>query len=315
VHRLFAPEELDRLVSRLHDRGCRVVTTDPFLGLLSEQEPERLVRVEIHEGSSPELKHVKEVEERRLWAHFSHAERLLARSHHLYPACDRLPAGARQSDARNLSSFNPALLCPELQPDASPAPGGHPHWLFVLSKTDFEAQAMVESPVRFADLVAGRFVDALAAGRRPILIGPNEFLDLLVSRLPTTGGVDLLSYCPFEQMISLLLAAEHAFYWNVVSHSILIRLFNRLPVALFDRGHLVRNVPSLYERVVQWYYRGVEPTFLDHAEPLTLEGLARWEQRCRRDADRILAGFREAPTPDALVADLLGRGPLPGPQA
>ncbi len=310
IHGLLTLEELASLVTDLRKRGCRVVTTDPFLGMLSERDPRELVSIHIPESSSPELQHVKEVEDQRLWSHLSRSEEIFAHSHHLYPACDRLPEGSPAADARNLSSFNPALLCPELAADASGPAHVTPHWLFTLSQTDYETQTMFESPKRFADIVAGKFVEAVAQGRHPILVGPNDFLDLLAPRLPTTRGIDLLSYCPFNRMISLLLSAEYAFYWNVVSHSILIRLYNRLPVVLFDRGHLVRNVTAMYDRVVQWYYRGIEPTYFDHREPLSLEALAAWAEAQQEEAGRILSGFRAAPTPDELVADLLKRTDL-----
>ena len=73
-------------MAKLRERGCRVVTTDPFLGMLSEQDPRQLVSIHIPEGSSPELKHTKEVEDQRLWSHFSRSEEILARCYHLYPA-------------------------------------------------------------------------------------------------------------------------------------------------------------------------------------------------------------------------------------
>jgi len=116
--------------------------------------------------------------------------------------------------------------------------------------------------------------------------------------------VDILSFCPFDRLISLLLSAEYAFYWNIVSHSILIRLFNRLPVILFDRGHLVRNVTAMHDRVVQWYYQGWEPEFRDHCEPLTLETVSAWVGDYRAEAARICEGFRRAPTPGQVIERL-----------
>jgi hypothetical protein len=139
-----------------------------------------------------------------------------------------------------------------------------------------------------------------------MLIAPAEMIEALGRRLPTIEGVDLLAHCSFNQFTSLLLSAEHAFYWNVLSHSLLIRLFNGLPTVVFDRGHLIRNVPAMYPRVVQWYYQGWEPPLIDHREPLTPASVAAWTEPYRQHLPRIRERFRRAPTPEAMVAQVLG---------
>jgi Flp pilus assembly protein TadD len=314
IHELFTLEDLARLVDALLSRGCRVVTADPFLGMLSLQDPKTLVAIHIPEQCEEfdidEMRRVKEVQDERLQSHFTRSEQIFRDCAHLYPAFCDLPLGgiatAGKTDVRNISFFNEALVCPELGPGED-EPDARPHWLFILSRTDYETQTMFEGS-RFSDIVAGRLVDALAAGRHPILIAPDELVRSVASRMPTVEGVDILTFCPFKRMISLLLSAEHAFYWNIVSHSILIRLFNKRPVVLFDRGHLVRNVTAMLPRVLQWYYQGSVPEFRDHREPLTLETVTAWTAKYRSEADAIYDRFRRAPTPEAMVEALLARG-------
>jgi hypothetical protein len=233
-----------------------------------------------------------------------------------------LPASlAGAPDARNVSFFNPRLLLPDAAPGRDGPPrssaawdgAARPHWLFVLSTADFHTQTTFEGHAEFAAIVVAKLVEAREAGRHPILIGPGELVETVIHRMPRADGVDVLRYCSFRRLISLLLTAEYAFYWNVVSHSILIRLFNRLPVILFDEGHLVRNVKPMYRRVVDWYYQGWEPKFLDHRRPLAVEALAEHTADYRRAADRILERFRMAPAPEEMIQAILDSPSIPAP--
>ena len=133
--------------------------------------------------------------------------------------------------------------------------------------------------------------------------------------MPSADGIDMLSHCPFNRYMALLLSAEHAFYWNAVSHSLLIRLFNQLPVALFDRGHLLRTAPSIHDRIVSWYYQGVEPPIRNHREPLTLETVEGWVAEYRPEAARVVDRFRRAPSPEEMIADLMARAQTPALQS
>lgn len=308
IHDLLSVDELEELLRGLRERGCRVVTTDPFLGMLSIRDPYDIVGISLPNESGEldiaALQAVKEVEDERLRSSFKNCERILRDLPHLYPAnCAVESVAAEETDQRNHAFFNNALISLPAVPQASSS--DRPHWVFILSRTDYETQTMFCGRRRFSDIVAARLLDAIAAGRHPILIAPDELVQLVTARMPTAEGIDILTFCPFNQMISLLLTAEHAFYWNVVSHSILVRLFNRLPVTLFDHGHLVRNVPTMLPRVVGWYYQGRMPEFHDHRTRLTTDTLADWSRAFVEDGENILADFQRAPTPDALMQALL----------
>jgi hypothetical protein len=120
-------------------------------------------------------------------------------------------------------------------------------------------------------------------------------------RMPATEGVSLLTYCSFKRFASLLLGAEYVFYWNVVSHTMLLRLFNEQPIFMLDRGHLVRNVKPLYGRVVDWYYQGLEPIYLDQELTLDPELLASLASGYRERASQISAGMRRSPSPERMI--------------
>jgi hypothetical protein len=207
------------------------------------------------------------------------------------------------TDAREIAFFNPNLICDVvLEPDS----GTKPHWIFILSATDLEAQLMFEAVRGFTGIVARLLLQAVELGRRPIFIGPRKFVRDLAREMRGHEGVELLSFCSFTRIASLLLTAEHAFYWNSVSHSILLRSFNGLPVILFDRGHLVRNVEAIYERVIQWYYQGLQPIYMDHCQALTLQGLEAATADFKRAAGRMGRDFQCADEPIHLIQRILG---------
>ena len=272
AHLAFMPDDLVRLIDQLRERGCRIVTADPFMGMLSKQDPRTLIRFEGSKEHAKELAAVahlpqaveevtrsKRALDEQAWAVLRQSEQILRDTYHLYPSyCDVAEDDMAETDARNIAFFNDRLLLPARPGGtATPEAAGPPHWLFILATADCDIQVAAEGDAGFVDIVASKLVETRAAGRRPILIGPRAFIDELIQRMPTAEGIDILSYCPFTQFLSLLLSAGQVFYWNVVSHSLLIRLYNQLPIVLFDRGHLIRTAPAIYDRIVGWYYQGL----------------------------------------------------------
>lgn len=312
LHDLFSHEELDYLLDFLDRRHCRVVTADPFLGMLSRQPVSRLISVDLPDAADlalpahvfEHLSYVKMEQDALLVEKLSGAERILRHRLHLYPAhASREYDKASTTDARELAFFNPNLVCDIA---LEPGTGTKPHWIFILSTTDLETQLMFEAVRGFTEIVARLLRQAIALGRRPIFLGPRKFIRELAHEMRGHEGAELLSFCSFTRIASLLLAAEHAFYWNSVSHSILLRSFNGLPVILFDRGHLVRNVEPIYERVIQWYYQGVQPIYMDHCQALTLQGLEAATADFRLSAGRMRQAFQRADEPNQLIQRILG---------
>jgi hypothetical protein len=102
-----------------------------------------------------------------------------------------------------------------------------PHWLFHPRQPDCENQAVFEGGLRRH---RRRQADRDACGRPASDSDRTEGVIDDSAAHAHSGGIDILSQCPFIQFYSLLLSAEHAFYWNVVSHSLLIRFYNQLPI-------------------------------------------------------------------------------------
>jgi hypothetical protein len=311
VHGLCDNAGLEQLVGDLERRGSSWGTTDPFLGLLGEGKPTDLLSIDLPEGSPAELLQRRRADEALLGRHFTHSAHLCRGAPHVYPApdpedrnpLDRAPSGAATgaaASAPRLSFSNPAL-----QFEAPGDGSGRPFWLFILSRTDLDTQLLHEGE-GFTDLVTNRMLDAVAAGRRALLLGPEELLQAAATRSPAREDFEFLPFCSFGDLAALVLAAECAFYWNAVSHSILLRLWNGLPVVLFDRGHLLRNLPALSARITRRTYQGVEPPYADHRAPLHLEAVTEWAAAARADASRRVPKLRAAPTPQAMIERLLG---------
>ncbi|MEH6515136.1 MAG: tetratricopeptide repeat protein, partial [Halioglobus sp.] len=312
MHDIFSLEELGSLVDLLDKRDCKVVTTDPFLGVLSRQPVSSLISIDVPDASNlalpayvfEHLQSVKKEQDEWIVKKLAGAERTLRARLHLYPAHARPAAGeACVTDTREIAFFNSKLICKEaLEPEA----GTKPHWIFILSATDLDTQLMFEAVRGFTEIVARLLKQAIETGRRPIFVGPEKFIRDLTHEMRGHEGAELLSFCSFTRLASLLLTAEHAFYWNSVSHTILLRSFNELPVILFDRGHLVRNVEAIYERVVDWYYQGLQPIYMDHYQPLTLENLDAATVDFKRAAGRMGQDFQQSPDPQSLIQGILG---------
>jgi hypothetical protein len=115
--------------------------------------------------------------------------------------------------------------------------------------------------------------------------------------------------------MSLVLGAEQAFYWNAVSHSLLARLHNALPITLFDHGHLIRTAPAIHDRIVRWYYQGWTPPLRSHRDPLTLDAADGWAAEFRRQAGRLLVRYRRAPSPAQMIANLMESAAAPAVDA
>lgn len=322
VHDLLTVEALERVIEAARRQGAAVVTADPFLGLISQWSSRglsELISIDIPTAADERLRAMKRGADALLHRALAAVERMVRPLPHLYPSPTDLTAlTPAATDDRNVCFFNEALLLPSHLADLTPnakdepvAPGG-PHWMFVISLVDFQTQVMFLGAARFAAIVAQLLTRAAELGRHAMLLGPDELRDLLkreLSKQPPARRerIHLLSFCSFRRAMSLLLTAEYCFYWNVVSHTILMQLSNGRPVILFDRGHLVRALPALYERVIAWYYQGWEPPYLDHEASLSLAALTDATASHARHREGLMARFRRAPSPADLLESLLGR--------
>jgi len=176
-----------------------------------------------------------------------------------------------------------------------------PTWLFVLSQMDYQLQSRNLGQANFVALLAEKLEQTKNLSRRPILIGPVELTEHLKCRLSTQYHHSLFSNSSYAKFLELLVSSEHVFYWNMISHSMYVRLVLSKPTHFFDRGHVAYMFPRLHRRAIQTYYNGTEPTLNAMDQPLDLDVLAQQAVDLRQNVSRMLERMKSFSSPDSLV--------------
>jgi hypothetical protein len=294
INNIFTIEEVESLVARLRDRCSRVVTSDPFLGILA--------RLDDSTFSAEPLK------KQFFREHFARVHESFRPITHLYLTD---PRGFASTEAVSFSNENmvrpPAFVpCPRSVLAEVGADPSRPRWLFLLSDVDYSIQAACHGP-RFDDLVTDKLREAARAGRQPVLVAPRACTSAVTLRSPPVDGLVLLTACRYELFVSLLLEAEYAFYWNIFSNSVVARVLNRLPIFFLDCGHMAQMMPALFAQGIKQYFGSSELPYHDLTRPLEAGRLA----TAAADQARALApaeqNLRASPPPHTIVQSLLSR--------
>ncbi len=308
VHNLLTNEALERICRLATDQNTTVITADPFLGLLSEWSSKGLnniISIDIPTDADENLEMMKRRADLKLHTELAGANAYLKDFHHLYPTYTNMEGvDVFRSDEKNRSFFNDQLVIPdELQ---TPNSADKPHWVFIISEVDFQTQSMHLGVPKFITIVLELLTQGAKLDRKIIFLGPSSLIEILHASEATAGyDIHLFNFGAYEIVMSLLLTAEYSFYWNVVSHTILIQLWNGRPVILLDKGHLARSIPSLYERVIAWYYQGWEPRYFDQNDPISLEKLADYREEHAKQKAALMKAYRRAPSPENLFKSLI----------
>jgi hypothetical protein len=302
INRIFSHREVERLVQSLVDRGIGIVTSDPFLRLASKVTPWQ-IRVDVPQRSW--LRFFPGRLERELSRDLVRVSHILQDVTHIYPG---LSVGlTRAEQRRSVTFFNPTIAegsaarIPASR--ARPAHGALKSWLFILAATDLRWQRRVWGEQRFTRMITRRIEQTLLAGRRPVLVVPPDLIKGLSKE--ASRNAELVPFCPFPEMISRLIEAEYAFYWNVFSCSMLVRLARGQPVFFFDRGHMARVIRPIYDWGLRFHFGNWSPVFLDANEPLTPERLAKLALTQQGGFEAIRRKWQMLPSPQDVV-DRLG---------
>lgn len=298
INGIFDLHAVEALLTELERRPLRVVTSDPFLGLL------------LAHGASLFSEHHPQ----RQWLE-SHFARLAARLReltHLYLVPPDGLAGEHK-----VSVFNPHILTDSATSrqrgarlaERSESYLRRPRWLFVLASEDYGTQVARLRREPFEALLLERLADAARAGRQPVLIAPQGCVDSISRASRPIRGLVSMSPCGHDLFVDLLLEAEYVFYWNIFSNSLLARLANRLPVAFFDRGHLAHAMPALLDLGLQTYFPGARLVLLDQRQELTLDALSALARQQEQTLAAATENLRRSPTPRELI-DRLSAAPL-----
>ncbi|HEY2156359.1 MAG TPA: hypothetical protein VGH33_12065 [Isosphaeraceae bacterium] len=278
---LFDIDETGRLIEGLRARGPAIVTSDPFLGLMTRPEESTF---------SPDHPLRKALAD-----HFARLAPIVSGLTHLYvmPA-DGISVADRVSFANRRAIRGVAVAEPR-------------RWLFILSAEDHAFQSAALGRAAFEGLLLDHLDNAIRQGRQPVLIAPSACIDGLTASGGTTEYATLLPFCRHDAFREHLLGAEHVFYWNVFSNSIMARVMNRLPVSFLARGHMAHAMPGLHEAGLRHYYPDCELPFLDPKKAPTADDLALAADAQRGGFAGALRRFAESPEPAEVVAQILAR--------
>jgi hypothetical protein len=293
-----------RLIQDLRAGPRRIVTSDPFLGILGQLGPTTF-------SDNHPLRHW-------LLEHFRRVVPMLEGVTHLY-----LVPPNELAVPRSVSFFNAnviedgpgldawrskaALLHPNPSP---PARGGQEggvarkRWLFVLSLEDYGKQTAQLGRARFDSILLRKLQEAIRASRQAVLVAPKECIES-VARIGPLGDALLLHFCGYEKFQAFLFDAEYVFYWNLFSNSIMPRVVNRLPVFLFDQGHLAHAIPALLEAAIRHYYVSAKLPYLDQQRDLAEEKLTSMAALQQIDLEPARAHFHASQNPVEMVQLLL----------
>ena len=90
---------------------------------------------------------------------------------------------------------------------------------------------------------------------------------------------------------------------NGVSQQEIDAVLERLE-SLGVKGHLARGVKTIYPRIIDCYYQGREPVYLDPQAPLTLPELSELSAQYCEQSKQISEDLQKAPTPEEVIDTL-----------
>lgn len=283
------------LLRTLRRLGIPVLTSDPFIGLIDGPAALDFSYV----LGSGGLGLGRKLRSWHLALRLALLQRQLRDCWHIYPSpVERLHEG---------SDRGRALAYANAPHRAQPSPGARPSWVFVLSQIDWQMQVRAGGPA-FLEALSARLHEAAAMGRRAVLIAPADLLEALRGQAASQPGIELVYNEGYAGFMQRLMEAEHAFFWNYYSFSVIHRVLAQLPVMFFDEGHMVHILPALHDGGVRLFYDGWRPPLLALADPLQAQDVEQRAEEARRQFARIAQGLRRCPPPldvlgHALLAD------------
>ena len=300
---LLSESEFKRFVEYTQQKGCRVITSDPLAGIMptavissatgspeidpgKNYSPKEALVLNIFIGAYQTLKHFPHV---YLWAcdtADTEYHPVLSYYNPKPPGCHKTPESQSILQSYLGDSFS------------------KPYWLFTIGPEDYKVECEQLGLDRLVALTAEKIQWISESGRHVVLILPDEFLQSLQCTLPTSKGLSMFSYLPYEAFYTLNLNAEYVFYWNVTSASAMIRILHGLPTFHFSIGHIGESLYPVYKEVVRLFFAGCKPIFIDQTKPFDLSTFKQLDEQARVNAAKILKSLESLPTSETLIARL-----------
>jgi hypothetical protein len=285
------------LLRLLRRRGCRVITSDPFLGLArraSSLQFDEVISSSWHYGRINAW-----LMARLLALRIYILYRQLRHLPHIYPAPIK-PDRAREA---GMSYFSAASCTAQLPLNDTGKPGSQPIWLYVMSRVDYAIQTQRLGNT-FPLWLADRIREALCQGKRVAVVGPVELARVLRLQLAQSDDLELLSETSYRSYMNLIEQAEYAFFWNYFSFSIIHRVIRCQPVFYFDAGHMSSILPALNQIGIDSFYDGWKPPLLSMDKTLDIAQLAEAAADCEQHFEYLTARLSQGDSPSTLLQKL-----------
>lgn len=302
--KIFAFDELADLLRQLEARHIKAITSDPFLGLISRLPPIDLDNP-LGQILGLPVRLIGESILGDMFSYFLKARVTLKDVPHVYVV------DPEEGGITALTFYNPTMLryheWAASQGVTATDIGSEPYWLFVLGASDYNPQIKRDGADCVHASLSRKLLEAMNEGRRAALIAPAACIAAL-ERDTALKDCVFVQNCDYFRFMTILLAAEYAFYWNVFSASIVARFLNRRPTFFFAAGHIADENQIMFEKGMKFYYRNAQPTYLHPGDPLRAASLsnAALAQEVQL-FDPFFNNVRQHPTPDMLVKNLLSK--------
>lgn len=288
INGIVGADQIPGFLAELRAYSGSVCTSDPSNGLLTSVSQETI--------------DVRRTGRRSLIRHLRWLSAALSPFPHLYTA------PPLYDDPQSFAFFNECLLWPR-----PPGSNGHvvpteQQWLFVLSSEDHEIQRRERGRMGFAKTLALKLSEATAAGKRPMLVAPAGCRKDLRAVGLRLGTDQILDACSIVRFLELLRDAEHVFYWNMFSASLLARGLNARSFFSFAPGHLSQIMPGFLERATEQFYGGSRQPLLRMDRPLDEEELRGLATRQHAALAAARERLRLSMTPTEVVERLIQQG-------
>ena len=292
---LMPLKEALNLIRKLKNDHIRLATGDPFLGLppsLNNPKDFDLTafRIPTRNPLTAVRKRLAEAKIRKnSLQSYTALQEELANVPHLYPIPIEKEGWHGPSKFYCFCNLN---LGP-IQRDES-------LWIFVISRLDSNFQISQKKE----HAISRRLSEALEQfGKQVVLIAPKDVAASLNPQVTSHPKFQCHASLPHQEFTELISQAGKAFYWNAISQSILLRVYQGAETHFFDHGHLRSLLPQSWTFVNKYYYRGIPPDLLKG--PLSSEALENSADQCSASFEALLAKLRECPTPDEVIKKLL----------
>lgn len=168
-----------------------------------------------------------------------------------------------------------------------------PFWVAIISDLDFSLMTERERQEFFQQLSV-LSSSANQGGREFKIIASEEFKKYLIVSYPDLVK-SVLGYLSVVEFRNRIISAEHAFYWNMVSHSIYERMIRHRPFHLLGNGHVARLFPRLFSDAMRCFYKKKPRILKFYENVITVDSLKRNHELFLNENQSLLAEISAYP--------------------